>query len=138
MVLTTKPHGQVQALVAEHKLGASGRKLGVAMTKELVNTPGRLALVKPAASVSWAAIKQRKQKARSARQSKESSKAASLAQSEVSSMGRTASQEPLDSSLEELSAEQLHDAVARSLAASRQPSNLSVLDTEEVQLLVLT
>lgn len=53
---------QVQALVAEHKLGVQGRKLGVAMTKELINTPGRLAYVKPAASTSWAAIKQRKSK----------------------------------------------------------------------------
>jgi hypothetical protein len=51
---------QVQALVAEHKLGAAGRKLGVAMTKELINTPGRLAYVQPAASASWAAIKQRR------------------------------------------------------------------------------
>ena len=51
---------QVQALVAEHKLGAEGRRLGVAMTKELINTPGRLARVKPAASTSWAAIKQQR------------------------------------------------------------------------------
>ncbi|KAL0041640.1 hypothetical protein WJX79_010316 [Trebouxia sp. C0005] len=34
------PLQKVQALVAEHKLGAAGRKLGVAMTKELINTPG--------------------------------------------------------------------------------------------------
>ncbi len=55
---------QVQALVAEHKLGAAGRKLGVAMTKELINTPGRLAYVQPAASTSWAAIKQRRKMGR--------------------------------------------------------------------------
>ena len=33
----------------------------MAMTRELVNTPGRLAYVKPHASTSWAAIKHRKQ-----------------------------------------------------------------------------
>ncbi len=54
----------MQALVAEHKLGAAGRKLGVAMTKELINTPGRLAYVQPAASTSWAAIKQRRKMGR--------------------------------------------------------------------------
>lgn len=59
---------QVQALVAEHKLGAAGRKLGVAMTKELINTPGRLAYVQPAASTSWAAIKQRRKMGRTPKQ----------------------------------------------------------------------
>ena len=59
---------QVQALVAEHKLGAAGRKLGMAMQKELVNTPERLAKVKPPASSSWAAIHKGKQKSCSAKQ----------------------------------------------------------------------
>ena len=59
---------QVQALVAEHKLGAAGRKLGMAMQKELVNTPEHLAKVKPPASRSWAAIHKGKQKSRSAKQ----------------------------------------------------------------------
>ncbi len=56
----------MQTLVAEHKLGVQGRKLGVAMTRELVNTPKRLAYVKPAAGTSWAAIKQRRNNARTA------------------------------------------------------------------------
>ena len=120
---------QVQALVAEHKLGASGRKLGAAMTKELINTPGRLAYVNPAASVTWAAIKQRKQKARSARQSIEAQRAASIAASEASSMGRTASQELLEQSLDGRLTDQLPDgyAEAAGLAASRQASNLNDL-----------
>ena len=120
---------QVQALVAEHKLGASGRKLGAAMTKELINTPGRLAYVNPAASVTWAAIKQRKQKARSARQSIESQKAASTARSEASSMGQTASQELLEQSLDGLLTDQLLDGSAEAalLATSEQASNLNDL-----------
>lgn len=129
---------QVQALVAEHRLGAAGRKRGAAMTKELVNTPGRLALVKPAASVSWAAIKQRKQKAQSARLSKQSSKAASLAPSEASSMGRTASQELLDASLDDLTAKQLQGAAGGPQGASRQPSSVNdMLNAAEVLLLVV-
>ncbi|KAL0042382.1 hypothetical protein WJX77_010805 [Trebouxia sp. C0004] len=63
------PLQKVQALVAEHKLGAAGRKLGVAMTKELINTPGRLAYVQPAASTSWAAIKQRRKMGRTPKHS---------------------------------------------------------------------
>lgn len=59
---------QVQALVAEHKLGAAGRKMGMAMQKELVNTPEHLAKVKPAASRSWAANHKGKQKSRGAKQ----------------------------------------------------------------------
>ena len=59
---------QVQALVAEHKLGAAGRKLGMAMQKELVNTPEHLAKVKPAVSRNWAATHKGKQKSRSAKQ----------------------------------------------------------------------
>lgn len=59
---------QVQALVAEHKLGAAGRKLGMAMQKELINTPERLAKVQPPASSSWAAINKGKQKSRNIKQ----------------------------------------------------------------------
>lgn len=59
---------QVQALVAEHKLGAAGRKLGMAMQKELVNTPERLAKVQSTAAHSWAAINKGKQKSRSGQQ----------------------------------------------------------------------
>ena len=40
----------------------------MAMQKELVNTPERLAKVKPAASRSWAAVHKGKQKSRSAKQ----------------------------------------------------------------------
>lgn len=61
---------QVQALVAEHKLGVQGRKLGIAMTKQLIDTPERLAHVKSASASSWAAINKRKQKSDRAKQSK--------------------------------------------------------------------
>ena len=122
----------MQALVAEHKLGASGRKLGVAMTKQLIDNPARLAKVNPAASVTWAAIKQRKQKARSARQSIESQRAASIAASLASSMGRTASQELLEQDLAGLLAEQ-DCADAAALAASQQNSDTDpIVDVDEV------
>ena len=52
----------MQALVAEHKLGAQGRKLGIAMQKELINTPERLAMMKAQAAQSWAAIKRKRDK----------------------------------------------------------------------------
>ena len=52
----------MQALVAEHKLGAQGRKLGIAMQKELINTPERLAMMKTQAAQSWAAIKRKRDK----------------------------------------------------------------------------
>ena len=60
---------QVQALVAEHKLGAQGRKLGIAMTKQLIDTPERLAHVKPPSPSMWATNKC-KPKSRSAKKSK--------------------------------------------------------------------
>lgn len=52
--LTARVALQVQALVAEHKLGAAGRKLGMAMQKELINTPERLAM-EPSLSRKWVA-----------------------------------------------------------------------------------
>lgn len=59
---------QVQALVAEHKLGAAGRKLGMAMQKELINTPERLAR-EPTLSRKWAAkASEGKPKSRKAKQ----------------------------------------------------------------------
>ena len=92
------------------------------MTKELINTPERLAHVKSASASSWAAINKRKQKSHAAKQSQKQT-------------SQTASRPRLDSSATAqthvASVDTAHEEAANSGAASQSDSKHEAEEADE-------